>query len=80
MAKSKETETKLKAIRLALQIKNKTKEMGIEEHRSILEATGMDAKMVQSTLDSWEMEPKGLMWYHSREWLRRVERQLQEGF
>ena len=76
MVRSKEIGVKIKAINLAKMVEKRKSPIDRAEHRLVLAGTGMDEQMVESTLDAWEMEPKGLMWYHSREWLRRIEKEL----
>lgn len=74
--KTKKNDARLMAIDSVLTIGTSGKD--IEKHKleEMLEATGMPEELVKSAIDDWEMDPKGLMWYHAREWMLRVRRDL----
>ncbi len=69
----------LKTINAALRVDHKMPTIDRVTHRTILEATGMDNQMIEGALNALEENPLGLMWYHSREWLRNARKDAQKG-
>lgn len=77
--KAKKEKARIDVINSALGVDKRVKKLTRSEHKDILKATGMAEQMIEAALDAWETEPRGLMWYHSREWLKETQKDLRQG-